>query len=692
MPDLLFRINKEGIVIDFKGGTNNRLGIPRWTSIGSKLDKLLPEKMYKTINNAARQLQGEPERVALEIAADVDDHKLFYEARLLPLPENQLLLILQDITIRKKAERDIALTNKRLELQNQTLFDIAVNPAVYAGDINKALKEIAETAANTLQVGRVAIWFYDEKRRYIMCSDLYEKNTRHHGSSGQLDVKDYPVYFRALATGRAIAAHDAQSDPSTQEFVSAYLLPNNITSLLAAPIRAGGHYIGVISHEQTGDPREWTPDEQHFAASMADMVSLVYETNARQKVQQALLESEERFRILAESSNSAIFAFRESFLYVNPAMEYLTDYTEQELQEKSVRDIFGDGFYSEVRQRLATGVQQNLGYMRRECMLKTKRGEQRWLFLAVGLVQLHSAPTYLASAFDITERKIMEEQLRHQAFHDKLTGLPNRALFMDRLEQCLTLIKRYPAYKSAVLFLDIDRFKVVNDSLGHLVGDKLLKKIATRLRKQMRECDTVARLGGDEFTVLIGDTQSPEHAAQIAGRIQKEFENTEMVDSMRRHIQDIHVDAKNLKIELTESAIIENPEHALEKLSLLKEMGIEISIDDFGTGYSSLSYLHKFPIDALKIDRSFVTEIGTGGQNTEIASAIISMAHSLGLKVVAEGVEKKGQLDVLIKLNCDYAQGFVFSPPVPVRDTAQFINRNWSVLGSGNVSIARARE
>ncbi|MBN1378733.1 MAG: EAL domain-containing protein [Gammaproteobacteria bacterium] len=858
MPDLMFRVDKRGIVIDFKGGVDNRLGIPRWTSVGSQLEKLLPDEIYKAIKQTELKLQQGQERLGVEVAVRNEKEELYYEVRLLPLPEDQLLLILQDITSRKKAEENIALTNKRLELQNQTLFDIAINPAVYAGEIENAFREIAETAAKTLNVERVAIWLYDEKHTYIKCLSLYERSASQHNSDQQVFVKDHPAYFKALATGRIIAAHSAQTDPVTSEFLNDYLVPNGITSILAAPIRSGGHYIGVICHEHTGNPRKWTPDEQQFAVSMADMVSLVYETNAKQKAQQALLESEERFRILSESSNSAIFAFRKKILYANPAMEYLSDYTEQELLQKSVKDIFGAGFFNEVKERLAVGVHHSGGYVRRECMLTTKQGEQRWLFITVGLVQLHGAPTFLASAFDITERKVMEEQLRHQAFHDKLTGLPNRALFMDRLEQCLALTKRYPEYKSAVLFLDIDRFKVVNDSLGHLVGDKLLNKIGRRLRKQMRECDTVARLGGDEFTLLIGDTQTAEQAAQIADRIQKklsnvfviegndifitasigiavadskymqadhilrdadiamyrakasgkacheifdsqmhkraqqlqqletdlhrairnkefelyyqplvslkdgcttgfeallrwnqneeeicpptqfialaeetgliiplgdwvfknalrqlfiwqtdnpdinlslnvnlsgkQFESNDLVDNIRLNILENNVNAKNFKVELTESSIIENSEVALEKLTKLKELGVEVSIDDFGTGYSSLSYLHKFPIDSLKIDRSFITEIDAGGQNAEIASAIISMAHSLGLQVVAEGVETKEQLEVLIKLQCDFAQGFLFSKPVSADEATKMINRKWALLPQKPASITSIKK
>ena len=852
MPDLLFRIDGKGIVLDFKGGADNQLNVPRWTSVGSRLEELLPNEALQAINKAKEKLGAQKTSVGIEFSVTKSGQQIFYEARLLPLPDSELLLILQDISGRKKAEQNVSMTNKRLKQQNEKLFEIAVNPAVYSGNTDLAFREITEAAANTLDIERVSIWLYNKKHTKISCVDLFQRTSNKHSRGDEINLERYPAYFKALAIGRTIPAHDAHTHPATKEFLRDYLLPNGIKSMLDAPIRTGTNFVGVVCHEQTNTTREWTPDEQQFAASIADIVSLVYETNATKKAQQALLESEERFRILSESSNSAIFAFRKKLLYANPAMENFSEYSSEELRQRSIKKLLGSAFVKEIKERLAAGVDHKGGYVRQECMLTTRHGQQRWLFITVGLVQFNGAPTYLASAFDITERKLMEEQLRHQAFHDKLTGLPNRALFIDRLEQCLNLTKRYPDYKSAVLFLDIDRFKVVNDSLGHLVGDKLLCQIGARLRRQMRECDTVARLGGDEFTVLIGDTQNADHAVQIALRLQtelaavflidgyeifvtasigiavadssyqqadhilrdadiamyrakahgkachevfdaqmhrraqklqkletdlrrairnhdfelyyqpivslkvgtteyfeallrwnvakdeisppaefiplaeetgliiplgdwvieqactqifqwqidnkniaisvnlsgKQFENDELIDNISNCIHSKNIDARNLKLELTESTIMEKSELAQKKLARLKDLNIDISIDDFGTGYSSLSHLNRFPIDTLKIDRSFITEIGKDGQNTEIVSAIISMAHSLGLKVVAEGVETEEQLGILLMLQCDLAQGYLFSRPVNVSKATKLIGKQWKMLAHRQVPIA----
>ncbi len=429
---------------------------------------------------------------------------------------------------------------------------------------------------------------------------------------------------------------------------------------------------------------------------------------------------------------------------------------------------------------------------------------------------------------DVTARKTAEMRLVHDAFHDALTNLPNRSLFTDLLARSIGRAKRRDDYAFALLFLDIDRFKVVNDSLGHLIGDQLLIAIARRLERCLRPGDTVARLGGDEFTVLLDDIVDVSDATRIADRIQRElnlpfnlsgqevFTSTsigialsssgydrpddllrdadiamyrakalgkaryEVFDSemharavsqlqletdlrraldreeFRIHYQPIfslqtgrvtgfealvrwqhpqrgtvlpdefvhaaeetglivligravlreacrqlrewqvqfphqvltmsvNISAKqfrqpdlveqiarvltawdltpsSLRLEITESAIIENAPAAIEALARLRALGVKVDLDDFGTGYSSLSYLHRFEIDALKIDRSFVSNIGEAGENSEIVRTIINLARGLDMDVIAEGVERPEQLAILRSLGCEQVQGYLFAP------------------------------
>jgi diguanylate cyclase (GGDEF)-like protein len=420
-------------------------------------------------------------------------------------------------------------------------------------------------------------------------------------------------------------------------------------------------------------------------------------------------------------------------------------------------------------------------------------------------------------------------QIEHVAYHDALTGLPNRPLYMDRLIVALAQADR-ARQRLAVLFLDLDRFKDINDSLGHSVGDALLKAVADRIRSCVREGDTVARLGGDEFTLLIPRMDNVEDVAKIAQKIletlkipfhiqerelfvstsigisvypndgldpetllrnadsamyrakdqgrdnyqlyapamnaralerlalenmlrkalsqdelvvhyqplvdlqtrqiiglealvrwehpqlgllspahfisvaeisgliipighwvlrtacrqlrawqkkidydltmsvnlsARQFQQPDLVEQIRAAVNESGIHPSSLELEITESNAMQNADNTTYTLRELKALGVSIAMDDFGTGYSSLNYLKRFPIDTLKLDQSFVKEVTTDASDAAIVSAVISMAHSLNLAVVAEGVETEGQLAFLRRQRCDRIQGNLFCPAVP---------------------------
>ena len=445
----------------------------------------------------------------------------------------------------------------------------------------------------------------------------------------------------------------------------------------------------------------------------------------------------------------------------------------------------------------------------------------------------------LALEEEILQRKQAEKRLKHTASHDSLTGLPNRAVFLDLLNHAIACNKRKPELSFAVLFLDLDRFKVVNDSLGHQAGDTLLKLIAYELSSILRGKDTVARLGGDEFVILIEDLDSDQKAFDIAQRITEfltepfiinnqlvftgtsigilfsderyndadtmlrdadtamyhakgngkgryevfdasmhqrvqnalsleadireaieweefipyyqpiiELENKEikgfealarwpsnkrgfvypdefiplaeetnlvqaidfqilkkscqqlklwqetlsrndlyvscnlfcnqffsatLPDDIERILIETGLKPENLRVELTERALLENTEIVLSNMKALKKLGVKILLDDFGTGYSSLSYLHQFPIDVLKIDRSFINNCHEQNNSRAIIKTIIDLATSLGMATIGEGIESLENAELLQKMDCLYGQGFYYAKPMPADEMEQYI-------------------
>ncbi len=321
-------------------------------------------------------------------------------------------------------------------------------------------------------------------------------------------------------------------------------------------------------------------------------------------------------------------------------------------------------------------------------------GQYRWMLCRGAGSQRPDGGVHrvAGSQTDITNRRVAETQLRHDASHDALTGLPNRALLTERIGRCFARQKREPSFRYALLFIDLDRFKVINDSLGHVVGDALLVALAQRFSACVRATDTVgtftghvARLGGDEFVAIEEACRQIRawadrdvHTSIAVNVASRQFAQPGFVDEVRRTLAAAGVDASSLCIEITESATMDP--RALDTCTRLVEMGIRLHLDDFGTGYSSLSYLTRMPIHTLKVDRSFVARMMDDPMSAAIVQTVLALAAALGMQSLAEGVETEAQAEVVARMKCSAGQGYLWSRPVEAERAFELLRPRRSLV------------
>ena len=662
-PDIFLRINDDGLILDYKRSQTEGFYLLPHRLHGKRLPEIFDGPLSQSFEQALIKVKEEKSLQSLEYSQAMNGRLHFYEARILPLLENQIIVIIRNITERKIAE--------------------------------KALKESEQRYALVLRGANDGIWDWDLKTNKIILSDQWKM------------------------------------------------------------------MLGLDDLDITQDPMEW------FNRIHPDDIQMV-----RREI-------------------DAVIHQGESFL--------------------------------KIEHRILHKNQTYLWVLTRGISVQDDQG---------------TAYRLVGSQTDITLRKAAEDQLRHDALHDKLTGLPNRTLFLDRVNRLISHSQRNPDYKFAILFIDLDRFKLVNDSLGHEAGDQLLIKFSKRLKTCLRASDTIARLAGDEFTVLLDDIRDVRGALYFAERIQKElttpfiildqnifitasvgiatnsqehtlaeaiirdadtamyrakvkgkachelfdkdmqnrviaqinleadlrrainnkefeihyqpiiccrsgrilcmeallrwnhpskgmipplefiplaeesgmilnigqwvletvcqqnkkwqeqklpkvsmavnfsarqFQHQNLPELIKRTMQEFGSPSLTLELEITESIAIKDANFSVETLTKLKKMGVQISLDDFGVGYSSIHCLKLFPIDSLKIERIFIQDLPQNKSNADIVSAIIALAHKLGLKTVAEGVESKEQFEFLKLEGCDEAQGFYFSRPVPVKQATELL-------------------
>jgi PAS domain S-box-containing protein/diguanylate cyclase (GGDEF)-like protein len=594
----------------------------------------------------------------------------------------------------------------------------------------------------------------------------------------------------------------------------------------------------AVSELEVGDLR-------HFTGVVRDITE-------RTEAERALRASEERYALAAKGANDGLWDWNleDNTIYFSPRFKAMLGYRDDEigdLPEEWLNRIHRDDvdqFCDDVDAHL-TGRTMTF---QSEYRIRRKSGEILEM-LARGVAVRHDDGTpyrMAGSQSDVTDRKRAEERLIHDALHDAMTGLPNRTLLMDRLGQALARIKRNPESGFAMAVFNLDRFRMVNESLGHGAGDDLLLAVSRRLENQVDHGDTLARLGADNFAILMQDSPDEKTARASVARIKKTigepfrlggrevftsasvgivmgegeystpgdllrdaelamsrakrdgkgktetfystlrreavglmeaetdlrkaieqerlvpyyqpiialdsgrvvgFEALARIEHPERgiippaefiHIAEetglivpmcermmslactqtaewqelldlegklnvsVNLSARNLAdenlfgmleqvladtrlapgslhVEITESLIMSNPELMEQTLERLKTLDLRVVLDDFGTGYSSLSYLQRFPLDILKIDRSFVARMVSEARDQELVRIIVMLAHTLGLDVVAEGVETAGHAAALRALNCEYAQGFHYAAPVPAEEAGDMLRAGFDV-------------
>jgi diguanylate cyclase (GGDEF)-like protein/PAS domain S-box-containing protein len=647
----------------------------------------------------------------------------------------------------------------------------------------------------------------------------------------------------AMREGRYYVVNDYFAEPRVAPWVE-QARAAGIRSMANFPLKCDGRTVGVLNLYGS-EVDFFSPELVELLHEMAENIGFAL-TNMRRETERtnaarALAQSEQRFRHLASNIPEVFWITEPAYervIYVSPAYEQVWGRSTQRLIENP-RDWL-EAVHEDDRNRVAAALRSDDGpHIDHEYRIVRPDNSVRWIHdRAFPIFDEAGRLTMITGiAEDITARKLAEERLVFLAHYDNLTGLPNRPLFYDRLQQALAHCRRNHR-AAAVVFADLDHFKVVNDTLGHAAGDHLLKQVSQRLLQALRADDTVCRLGGDEFAVILSDlahgddagpaVQKLMHAleqpfelegreifvtasagvtlfpsdgedadtllknadtamyrAKELGRTSHQFFRAEMnarsvermalesslrralerdefvlhyqpkvdfasgritgveallrwqhpelglvpparfisilednglivpvgewvlsqacrqlaqwrargfdalgvsVNLSGRQLQEPHVersikrivavegiDPRLIELEITESVLMRNPEQAAHILRALKGSGMRLSVDDFGTGYSSLSYLRSFPLDALKIDRSFVKDLITRADDAAIVKAIVALAQSLRLRTIAEGVEESEQYALLTSLGCDEYQGYYFSRPRPADEIAVLV-------------------
>ena len=781
MRDAIFVINREGRYVKVVSSDPSLFFKPKEFLLHRTFDEAIGGEMAQRFHRVVDEVLDEQQMRRLEYSLIIDEREVRFGASVTPLGNDEVLWVARDIT---EVHHD-----REALRQSELLFRL-----------------LAENSSDTLSITRA-----DET--YIYISPMVERLVGY-PSDEVMKQRTFELF------------HPDDIAPTRQALRVVAEIPGATQSAIYRARHRDGHWVWI----------EATCRANYNASGELEFHAISRDITERRQSEEALRAAERKYRSIFENAVEGIFQTAPDGHYIdaNPSLARIYGYESAEELQRQLTDIGNQLYVDEGKREEFVSTMRDVGAVSNfESQIRRKDGSVIWISENARAVRDGDGELLLfeGTVEDITARKNAEERLLHDALHDRLTGLANRALFMDRLGQAFGRLRRHREHAFAVLFLDFDRFKNINDSLGHMAGDRLLIEMAARLSACLRPGDTISRLGGDEFAILLEDVADVAGATWVAERIQsalalpftlsgqevfssasigiafghneyerpedllrdadmamyrakamgkarhevfdagmhtravallqletdlrwaiergefrlhyqpivslesgritgfealirwqhperglvapnefipvaeetgwivpmgawvleeavaqlarwqnqtgvvppltmsvnlssKQFSQADLIPLIEKTLLDAQVAPECLRLEITESALMDDAETVTDRLLQLRGIGVRLSLDDFGTGYSSLSYLHRFPLDTLKIDRSFIARMSEGGHRREIVNTIVTLGRNLGMDVVAEGVEDAAQLADLRALGCSLGQGYFFARPL----------------------------